>query len=812
MTGLVAGQLALARFVRELRGLQEKAGLPSLNQLVAASTDHARPLRRSTISDKLRGRSLPEWDFVVAFVGACKNHAARVGRPLPEDLVDLARWDRAHWEMLRAVDASLLDERLATAARTEIIRRSGEDVAANPVEPAEGNTSDPTTPRQLPPAVRHFAGRDEQLRRLERFLADGPTTGAVRIVAIEGGAGIGKTTLALQWGSRIADRFPDGQLYVNLQGADPSGNVLSAEEASYGFLLAMGIAPERIPAPLTARSALYRSVLADKKVLIVLDNARDAEHVRPLLPGWAGCLVIVTSRSQLTSLVATGGAFSLALDVFSSDEARQMLGRSIGEARLAREQSAVDDIVAHCAGLPLALSIVAARAATRSSFTLSSLSVELRDESRRLDALDGGDSAADVRSVLSWSYRSLPPDAARLFRLLGLHPGPDVDAPAAASLAGVPVAQARRMLLGLSREYLVTEHRPGRFISHDLLRVYAGELVTMHEDLTERQAASDRMFDHYLRAAIAASLLVYPHRRGVASLPPARPDVALVELGDHDQALEWLATQCPVLLRVIQQAVAAGLDSHAQQLAGAVAVFHARHGRWSEMAAVQQIALEAAQRLGDRAGQAHAHRNIGLAVAEMADHGEAGRHYEKALQLFDALGDLTGAAQTHLGLSRAMDRVGRPDRGLVHAKRASDLYKMAADSIGQANALNSVGWCYAQIGDGRQARAACEAALILAQKNNNRWVEGAIWDSLGRAHHLVGDHNSARQAHQHALDICREIGDRPHEADTLIHIGELELAMGNADQARQAWQTALAVRVEINHPDPAEIQAMIDSI
>ena len=404
--------------------------------------------------------------------------------------------------------------------------------------------------------------------------------------------------------------------------------MVSVEDASFVFLEALGIVPERIPASLTARSALYRSVLADKRVLVVLDNARDAEHVRPLLPGSARCLVIVTSRSQLTGLVATGGAFSLALDVLSPDESRQMLSRGIGEARLARERSPVDDIVARCAGLPLALSIVAARAATRPSFALSALSAELRDESRRLDALDGGESAADVRSVLSWSYRSLAPDGARLFRLLSLHPGPDVDAAAAASLAGVPVAQARRMLLDLSREYLVTEHRPGRFACHDLLRVYAGELVKVHNDNAERTAAGDRLFDHYLHAAIAASLLVYPQRRVAATLAPAQPDVALVEFGDHDEALEWLAIQYPVLRLVIQQAVAAGLDSHAHQLAGAVAVFLARHGRWPEMTAVQQVALETAQRLGDQAGHAHAHRNIALAAAEMADCGEAGHHYE----------------------------------------------------------------------------------------------------------------------------------------------------------------------------------------
>jgi tetratricopeptide (TPR) repeat protein len=676
---------------------------------------------------------------------------------------------------------------------------------------AGGHGGPAATPRQLPLVPRHFAGREEELRQLDSIVEDA-AAGTSRIVAIEGSAGIGKTTLALHWAGRIADRFPDGQLYVNLQGADPSSDVVTADDASYGFLVALGIPPDRIPATLTERSALYRSVLADKDVLIVLDNARDSEHVRPLLPASAGCLVIVTSRSQLTSLVATGGAHSLALSLLTPADARQMLARAIGQVRLMREQSAADDIIAHCAGLPLALSIVAARAATRPGFTLSALSEELRDESRRLDALDGGDSATDLRSVLSWSYRNLPADAARLFRLLGLHRGPEVEAAAAASLAAVPVAQARRMLLDLSRGYMVTEVRPGHYTCHDLLRVYAAELVQSHDDPQQRQAAIYRLLDHYLHATIAASLQVYPHRRQVSAAPAAQPDVIRVEFAGHDQALDWLATQYPVLLLAIQQAVAAGLDTHAHQLADAVAVYFARRGRWREMIAVQRFALDAAGRLDDRVGQAHAHRNIGVAAAELADHGEAGHHYQRALDLFEALDDLAGAAQTHLGLSRAMDRVGRHRDALGHAKQASDLYKAAADSIGQANALNSVGWCYSQLGEGKQALAACEAALILAQTTKNRWVEGAIWDSLGRAHRLVGDYDRASHAHRQALDICREIGDRPHEAETLLHIGELELGAGNVDRAREAFQAALDIRAEISHPDTAEVRKMIEGL
>lgn len=777
-----------------------------MNQLVAASPDPARPLRRSTISDKLRGRSLPEWDFVAAFVGACRSHAENVGSPLPDELVDLATWDRAHWEMLRAVDASLADERLAAAAKTEIVRRGDAEPAV------QGHALPAMVPRQLPAAARHFSGRKDELARLTAFAAAGARAGTLRLVAIEGSAGIGKTALALHWGNRMSSHFPDGQLYVNLQGADPSGCVVTADDAVYRFLEALSVATDRIPTSLAGRSALYRSVLADRQVLIVLDNARDAEHVRPLLPGAAQCLVVVTSRSRLTSLVATEGAYSLTLDLFSPKEAGQFLSRTLGQARLTREPRAVANIVAHCAGLPLALSIVAARAAARPAFTLAVLSEELDDANRRLDALDGGDSATNIRSVLSWSYRNLSPDTARLFRLLGLHRGPDIDPAATASLAGVPVPVARSMLLDLSREYLVTEHKPNRFSSHDLLRVYAAELVYIHDSDRQRRAATFRLLDHYLRAAVGASLALYPHRRDVVALPTAQPDVVLAEFADHDQALNWLTAQLPVLLLAIRQAVTAGLDTHANQLACAVAVLLARQGRWPEIVSVEQVALDAARRMNDGTARAHAHRNIGLAAAEMGDHATSGYHYRCALDLFDALSDRAGAAHTHLGLSRAMDKMCRYGDALAHAKQATDLYEAAADPIGQANALNSLGWCYTHVGDGQQALAACEAALILAQKTNNRWVESAIWDSLGRAHKLLGEPTKSRAAHQNALDICREIGDRPHEADTLVHIGEIERAMGNTGKARAAWRAALAIRTEINHPDADEVRRLIEQL
>jgi len=340
---------------------------------------------------------------------------------------------------------------------------------AGPDEPA---------PRQLPAAVPGFAGREPHLRQLDALAFD-PDTGdapatALVITAIDGMAGVGKTALAVHWAHRVADRFPDGQLYVNLRGFDPTGTVVSAAEAIRGFLDAFQIPAQRIPVGLDAQAALYRSLLAGRRMLIVLDNARDAEHVRPLLPGTPGCLVVVTSRNQLTGLVAAEGAHPLALDVLDRAGARELLTRRLGARRVAAEPEAVNEIIDRCARLPLTLALAAARAAARPQVPLTALAEQLRTTTGGgLAAFAVDDPATDVRAVFSWSYRTLTPEGARLFRVLGLHPGPDISAPAAASLAGIPVDRVDALLAELTRAHVLAEHAPGRYTFHDLLRAYA---------------------------------------------------------------------------------------------------------------------------------------------------------------------------------------------------------------------------------------------------------------------------------------------------------------------------------------------------
>jgi hypothetical protein len=368
-------------------------------------------------------------------------------------------------------------------------------------------------PHQLPAALRHFAGRTAELTVLTELVEEAAGLGGTMVIsAIDGTAGIGKTALAVHFAHHVADRFPDGQLYVNLRGFGPSTTPVQPADAIRGFLDAFGVDQQRIPADVAAQAGLYRSLLAGKRVLMVLDNARDAGQVRPLLPGSPGCLVLVTSRSQLTPLVAAEDAHPLTLDVLSLDEARELLVRRIGAGPIGAEEARIDELIGLCARLPLALSIAAARAATRPGRSLAGVVRELRDIRDRLGALDAGDAATSLRAVFSWSYDLLTQPAARLFRLLSFHPGPAASITAAASMAGIPVAQARQVMGELCRAHMIIETAPDRYAFHDLLRAYAAEQASACDSAVERQAATFRMLDYYLHTAYRAALLLNPVR------------------------------------------------------------------------------------------------------------------------------------------------------------------------------------------------------------------------------------------------------------------------------------------------------------
>jgi DNA-binding SARP family transcriptional activator/tetratricopeptide (TPR) repeat protein len=667
-------------------------------------------------------------------------------------------------------------------------------------------------PAQLPADLRGFAGRDDDLDRLDGVLdghdtaADGTT--AVVITALSGTAGVGKTALAVHWAHRIADRFPDGQLYVNLRGFDPAGSAVSAAEAIRGFLDALGVAPQLIPASLDAQAALYRSRLAGRRMLVLLDNARDAEQVRPLLPGSPGCLVVVTSRNQLSSLVAADGAHPIAVDLLTAAEAEELLRRRLGPNRIAAEPGAVAELVTRCARLPIALAVVAARAAARPSFPLRVLAEELRLAQHGLDPLDGGDPVADVRSVFSWSYHALSTGAAHLFRLLGLHPGPDVATPAAASLAGAAIGPVRPLLAELSRVNLITEHLPDRYTQHDLLRSYAIELAQDHDSPADRNAATHRMLDHYLHTAHAADWLLRPQSPSPA--PPDREaEVTPETFADVEAALAWFNAEHDVLLACVEHAAHAGFDSHTLYLPLSLKDYLERAYHWHDHAAVQIAALAAAERLADRQSRAWAHRAVGTAYTRLGRYDDAYTHHQHAQSLFDELDDLAGQATNDMCMAYLLEQMVRYEEGLYHSRRALTLYRAAGQRSGQGRALASQGWLLALLGDYEQALVHCQDALPLLRETGDGLAEAAATHTLGYIHQRLGHDSDALTRFQRALTLFRHAGDRYLTADTLVSAGEAHHGLGDLDAARDAWQRALTIMTELDHPDAGRVRAKL---
>jgi tetratricopeptide (TPR) repeat protein len=500
------------------------------------------------------------------------------------------------------------------------------------------------------------------------------------------------------------------------------------------------------------------------------------------------------------------------LDLLTDAETRQFLVRRLGEDRVAAEPHAVDEIATRCAGLPLALAIVAARAATHPRFALEALAHELRESRGGLDAFGGGDATADVRAVFSWSYRALNPDVARVFRLLGLHPGPDVATPAVASLAGVSVGQVRLLLAELAQAHLVTEHVPGRYTFHDLLRVYAAELAHNTDTDDERQTATNRMLDHYLHTGHAAQALLDRHFDRV-SLTAPQPNVITEDLTNHEQALAWFTNEHSALLAAIRHAnTDACLATYTWQLAWTIALFLDMRGHWHDWAATMRFALNTANLQGERDGQARMHRGLAAAYVRMSRFEDAHAHLRQALRLYRELGDQVGRARTHHTVGWALDREHRYEQALIHAHRALELHRDCGDLPGEAKALNAVGWNHAMLGHSEEALTHCQQALSLHQELDDPRGQAITWDSLGYIHHYLGRYQQATSCYQHSLNLFREVGDRYNEAGVLARLGDTHHTATDSKVARHSWRDALAILEELGHADANEVRAKLDQL
>ncbi|MFC9077802.1 BTAD domain-containing putative transcriptional regulator [Streptomyces sp. NPDC057062] len=681
------------------------------------------------------------------------------------------------------------------------------------VEPADTPARDhlAATPAQLPADLAAFVGREVELEA-----ASGLVTGdGAAVSVVTGMAGVGKTAFAVHWARQIADAFPDGQIYLNLRGFDHGGPPVASEQALRTALEALGANAGKLPQEVDALAALLRTWLAGRRVLLLLDNARDAAQVRPLLPGAPGCLVIVTSRNQMAGLVAVDGARPVHLDVLSEPEARRFLTRRLGHARTANEPEAVADIVAMCGQLPLALAITAARAATRPAMPLSTIATELHDSAGCLDAFRSGDSAADVRVAFSCSYHALGPDAARLFRLLSLHPGPDTALAATASLGGFSVSHTRHLLDELIQAHLVEERTPGRFALHDLLGAYASELLQATDTQNERDAAHLRLLNHYLHSADNARQFFKSGRDDI-DLPAVLPGVCVEKAGSEggaEAAKRWFNVEHAALISCIGMASRDPQhDAYTWQLAWVIKQYLDRRGRWGDIVTTHRAALDAALRLADPLGEAFIRRGLARATATLGRAEEARAHMARSVELFVETKDPALSSEAHRQAGWLAERLGDIQGALVHAERALELSRASGDAATTARCLNAVGWYHALLGHHERTLQYCLQALPLHQAASDVCGSADTHDSIGYAHHQMGQYEQAVAAYREAVARYRGIDVLFGSADTLSRLGDTYMSMGRPWDAHTAWNEALDVFDALGHRQADDIRSKIKEL
>ena len=690
----------------------------------------------------------------------------------------------AHYERTSRVLAEELGIDPGSALRDLRQRIARADPSLDRLGPARARLP---VPGQLPAASGPFAGRVAELAQLDAAVAAAASEHAVPVAAITGTSGMGKTWLALHWAHRNLHRFPDGQLFLDLHGFDPTGTPTSPGEAVRTLLEALGVDPAAVPAGLDARTALYRSLVADRRMLVVLDNAADAAQVAPLLPGSPACAVLVTSRDRLTGLITTHGARAVPVDALGEHDARALLAERLGTETLARQAAAVPELLDGCAGLPLALSIVAGQALARPELPLAVLATQLRDASTRLGAL-ADDPRGGVRAVLSWSYRALPPAAAEAFCLLGVAPGADIGPGAAADLLGLPHASARALLRALERVSLLGQPAPDRFRMHDLVRLHAAEQASADLTPATRTAALRRVISGYLRTGYAADRLLYPDR----------PPIALTGLGQGlagpvtaTQAWAWFDAEHANLLAAQRAAVEHGWSELVWQLAWVLNTFTYRRGLLADTVLIWSAALPGVQRLADEQALALVLRHLGDALTRVGQLDEAFAHLTDAQRIAEAAGDLDTLARTLWAIGRVRERRGDDRSALAAAARALRLFDELGDPIWTGRAHSVVGWYAARLDEQARARDHLDIALAMHRAERDREGEAATLDSLGFLAHRRGEPESARQHLREALALRRELGNPYFEADTLDRLGHAEAAAGDAVAAGRSWREAL---------------------
>jgi tetratricopeptide (TPR) repeat protein len=656
--------------------------------------------------------------------------------------------------------------------------------------PSEGQERVP--PRQLPAAPVGAVGREDELRRVVAHLCGGdgggPPSRSAPVVTITGAGGMGKTWFAMSAAHGCADRFPDGQLFADLGGFDATREPVSPAVVLREFLDALGVPPNQLPDGEGAQTGLLRSMLADRSVLMVLDNARDTAQVAPLLPAGPRCAVIVTSRRTLIGLDVRHGARHLALEVLPAVQAQRMMAAAIGPDRMVFERQAVDTLVSACGGLPLAIALVAGRAQAHRSFPLSSLADEFAEAADRLDALETDDAGTGLRVVMSGSYAALSAPAARVFRLLGLAPGPDVGVEAAKVLTGLTGSRCRSLLRALENAHLLEEHRPGRFRMHELVRLYAAERAEEEESSPEQHLLP--VIDHYTRIASVAAQVLAPHRP-----PPfAGADDERAEAAkDVSAALTWFDDENLCLLAALRSAARLGWHEAVWRLTWAVDGYYWRRGDLRANLAAWSFGLTAAESMAQPALLALSHLRYGQLCQRLGQREEAARHLGRALTLAGRNGDPPGQARIHRALAFVLGSEDQCEEALRHAEHALGLFRSAGDARGESEALGAVAWFHARLGHLDEGRTTSDQALVLSRSIGYRVGEAVAMGTSAYLDWHAGRLANARLVARQTLVLYREIGDKYWEAELLDGIAGISHELELYAEARDAWQQALVL-------------------
>jgi tetratricopeptide (TPR) repeat protein len=668
-------------------------------------------------------------------------------------------------------------------------------------------------PMQLPAGNPRFVGRVEELTRLAEMYASRAEPSKRRgqsLIVIEGMAGVGKTSLAVDWAHSMADEFPDGQLYLNLRGFDPSLPPLAPQDAISELLDSLGIAPGDVPATYDAQESLYRTLLAQRRMLLLLDNARSADQVRPLVPGGASTLLVVTSRNELPGLVSALGAFTLKLLPLNALDAEELLIAHIGRERVAADSSAVAEILRSCGRLPLALALVAARAAGRSRFPLAAIAGEVQDQSVRLDHLDLGEGDASVRSAFSWSYAALSSGAASLLGQLALLAGPDISRLAASTLAGVGTRDGSRLVAELARANLLDEYRPGRYRIHDLVRVYAAEHgQTVAEPA--RLAALRRLLDHYLRTSILADRILDPARR-VIDLPEPSSDVQVLPIDSFEDALQWFEAESQNIGALAATAFRHALNEYCWQLAWAANTFLYWRAQWNETLHLQQLAVSATRHLGDDTARAKALRGLGRVLTRLDRFQEAEKCLLEVLSICVRTGDDVGQATTHHALSFMLDKQEHFERAVEHAQLALPPWRRVRNSAREARALNDLGWARFRAGSPGAGRRECQAALALFGTLSNKHGQTLALRNLARICLASDRLETAGEYAMQQIALEGQLGNSHSAALATDLLGDIRAAQGRDEEALAAWSSSYEAFQHQGRPEAAAIQRKIGRV